>query len=98
MGLGIAGVVNLSMLCVAAALLHRPGLTGSRDLEPIHDQLAALAGGGVALAFGVALIASGFSSSSVGTYAGQVVMAGFVPVGGHREQADATMSRLPAGK
>jgi manganese transport protein len=44
----------------------------------VHDHLAALVGGGAALAFGVALIASGLSSSSVGTYAGQVVMAGFV--------------------
>lgn len=77
-GLGIAGLVNLSMLCVAAALFHRPGLTGISDLGPIHDRLGALVGGGAALAFGVALIASGFSSSSVATYAGQVVMAGFM--------------------
>jgi manganese transport protein len=77
-GLGIAGVVNLSMLCIAAALFHRPGLTGVSDLGPIHAHLGTLVGGGAALAFGVALMASGFSSSSVGTYAGQVVMAGFM--------------------
>jgi manganese transport protein len=77
-GLGLAGLVNLSMLCIAAALFHKPGLTGISDLGPIHAHLATLAGGGAALAFGVALMASGLSSSSVGTYAGQIVMAGFM--------------------
>jgi manganese transport protein len=77
-GLGLAGLVNLSMLCIAAALFHQPGLTGISDLGSIHAHLATLAGGGAALAFGVALMASGLSSSSVGTYAGQIVMAGFM--------------------
>jgi manganese transport protein len=77
-GLGLAGVVNLAMLCIAAALFHKPGLSSIDDLGPIHAQLGALVGGGAALAFGIALMASGFSSSSVGTYAGQVVMAGFM--------------------
>ena len=77
-GLGIAGLVNLSMLCIAAALFHQPGLTGISDLGPIHQHLSTLVGGGAALAFGVALMASGLSSSSVGTYAGQIVMAGFM--------------------
>jgi manganese transport protein len=78
LGLGIAGVVNLSMLCIAAALFHVPGLSSINDLTQIHANLTVLVGGGAALAFGVALMASGFSSSSVGTYAGQVVMAGFM--------------------
>src|SRR5262249_7122995 len=43
-------------------------------------QLGHLVGGSAALAFAVALLASGASSSSVGTYAGQVVMAGFINV------------------
>ena len=77
-GLGIAGLVNLSMLCIAAALFHKPGLTGISDLGPIHAHLETVVGGAAALAFGVALMASGFSSSSVGTYAGQIVMAGFM--------------------
>jgi len=77
-GLGLAGLVNLAMLCIAAALFHKPGLTGISDLGPVHAHLATLAGGGAALAFGVALMASGLSSSSVGTYAGQIVMAGFM--------------------
>jgi manganese transport protein len=77
-GLGLAGVVNLAMLCIAAGLFHTPALSGISDLRDIHSQLNALVGGGAALAFGIALIASGISSSSVGTYAGQVVMAGFM--------------------
>ncbi len=77
-GLGIAGLVNLAMLCIAAALFHKSGMTGIEDLGPIHTELGLMVGGGAALAFGVALMASGFSSSSVGTYAGQIVMAGFL--------------------
>jgi manganese transport protein len=77
-GLGMAGLVNLSMLCIAAALFHQPGISGVSDLDSIHSHLGQLVGGGAALAFGVALMASGLSSSSVGTYAGQVVMAGFM--------------------
>jgi manganese transport protein len=76
--LGIAGAMNLSMLCVAAALFHRPGLSGVSQLGVIHAHLESLIGGGAALAFGVALMASGLSSSSVGTLSGQVVMAGFL--------------------
>ena len=74
-GLGTAGPVDLSMLCIAAALFHKPGTTDMSDPGPIHAHLGTL-GGGAALAFGIALIASGLSSSSVGTYAGQIVMAG----------------------
>jgi hypothetical protein len=77
-GLGIAGLVNPSMLCIAAALFHKPGMTDMSDLGPIHAHLGTLVGGGAALAFGIALMASGLSSSSVGTYAGQIVMAGFM--------------------
>ena len=77
-GLGLAGLVNLAMLCVAAALFHKPGLTGLSDLGAVHGHLRTLVGGGAALAFAIALMASGLSSSSVGTYAGQVIMAGFM--------------------
>jgi manganese transport protein len=76
--LGTAGVVNVSMLVLAAVLLHG---NGSADTDPIrfaHDSLGRVVGGGAALAFAVALLASGLSSSSVGTYAGQVVMNGFL--------------------
>jgi len=76
--LGLAGLINLSMIFVAASLFHRAGGTGLDSIEAAHAGLGRLAGGGAALAFAVALLASGMSSSSVGTYAGQVVMQGFI--------------------
>ena len=76
--LGLAGLVNMAMLAVAAKLFHTPALSGLSTLQQAHAELGRLAGGTAALAFAVALLASGASSSSVGTYAGQVVMAGFV--------------------
>lgn len=76
--LGLAGMINLAMIFVAASLFHRHGVTGVDSIESAHAGLARLAGGGAALAFAVALLASGLSSSSVGTYAGQVVMQGFI--------------------
>jgi manganese transport protein len=77
-GLGLAGLVNLAMLYVAASLFHHRGLAEISGLTAIHGRLAALAGGSAALVFAITLMASGLSSSSVGTYAGQVVMAGFM--------------------
>jgi manganese transport protein len=78
LGLGAAGVINLTMLCVAVAIFNRTGNTGVDSIEAAHHGLSTLVGGGAALAFAVALLASGLSSSSVGTYAGQVVMQGFI--------------------
>ncbi|HEV7654255.1 MAG TPA: Nramp family divalent metal transporter [Mycobacteriales bacterium] len=80
-GLGLAGAINLTMLVVAASLFGRPGrssFTTVDTIEAAHAGLGQLVGGGAALAFAVALLASGLSSSSVGTYAGQVVMQGFI--------------------
>jgi manganese transport protein len=76
--LGVAGLINLSMLAVAAEVFHRSGSGGVDSIEAAHTGLNDLVGGGAAIAFAVALLASGLSSSSVGTYAGQVVMQGFV--------------------
>jgi manganese transport protein len=78
LGLGAAGVVNLLMMAVAVALLHRSGLTGVDSIRATHAQLSRLVGGGAALAFSVSLLASGLSSASVGTFAGQVVMRGML--------------------
>jgi manganese transport protein len=78
--LGLAGVVNLAMLAVAAKLFHTPGLSGLDTIGQAHAQFGHLVGGTAAVAFAVALLASGISSSSVGTYAGQVVMGGFLGV------------------
>ncbi len=76
--LGLAGLVNMAMLAVAAKLLHQTGHTDVSTIAQAHGEFARMIGGGAALAFSVALLASGASSSSVGTYAGQVVMKGFV--------------------
>jgi manganese transport protein len=76
--LSIAGLVNLAMLAVAAKLLHVPGLTQIASIQAFHHQLGTEVGGAAALAFAAALFASGASSSSVGTYAGQIVMVGFL--------------------
>ncbi len=76
----LAGLINLAMMAVFAKLFHRPALAGITSLQSAHAQIGHLVGGGAALAFAVALLASGASSSSVGTYAGQVVMTGFIGV------------------
>jgi manganese transport protein len=76
--MGLAGIINLTMLIVAAELFHDTGRTGVDTIEGAHAGIQTLLGGGAALAFAVALLASGLSSSSVGTYAGQVVMQGFI--------------------
>jgi manganese transport protein len=78
--LGLAGVVNMAMLAVAAKLFHTPALSGIETIQGAHAQLGHLVGGTAALAFAVALLASGVSSSSVGTYAGQIVMVGFINI------------------
>jgi manganese transport protein len=77
--LGFAGLVNMAMLAVAAKLFHGHQGYGHTDtIQGAHAGFSHLVGGTAALAFAVALLSSGASSSSVGTYAGQVVMAGFV--------------------
>src|SRR5262249_59394725 len=76
--LGAAGLINLAMLFVAASLFSNHGLAGEGSIAAAHASLGRLVGGGAALAFAVALLASGLSSSSVGTYAGQAGMQGFI--------------------
>jgi manganese transport protein len=73
--LGIAGAINVAMLVVAAAALHGAGIT---TLAQAHAGLATALGAGAALAFALALLASGLAASSVGTYSGDVIMAGFL--------------------
>jgi len=74
----VAGVVNVAMLLVAAALFHESGHTGVDTINGAYHGFQNLVGNGAAIAFGLALLASGFASSSVGTFAGQVVMQGFI--------------------
>jgi manganese transport protein len=76
--LGVAGLINLAMLAVSAKLFHTPALSGVNTLQGAHHEFGRLVGGGAALAFALALLASGASSSSVGTYAGQIIMSGFI--------------------
>jgi len=76
--MGIAGLVNMSMLVIAASLFFATGATEVESIEQAHAGFDTLVGPGAALAFALALLASGFASSSVGTLAGQVVMQGFI--------------------
>ncbi len=77
--MGIAGVINMAMLTTAAAVFNSRGLPGvGSDLHQVYSNLELYLGNNSGLIFGVALLASGISSSSVGTLAGQVVMQGFI--------------------
>ena len=73
----LAGLVNMSMLVIAASLFHTQGLDID-TIEGAYESFDTLVGSGTALAFALALLAAGLASSSVGTYAGQVVMQGFI--------------------
>lgn len=75
--MNIAFVVNAAMVIVSAAVFHRHGMV-VETIEQAHRSLEPLVGGLSCGAFGIALLASGFSSSAVGTMAGQTIMKGFV--------------------
>jgi manganese transport protein len=74
----IAGLINISMLVMAAAVFHERGMTGVEDLDQVFKGLGTIVGHHADIVFGIALLASGISSSSVGTLAGQIVMQGFL--------------------
>jgi manganese transport protein len=76
--MGLAGLVNMAMLFMAAKVFHFTGHAGVADIESAYKTLVPLLGGASALVFGISLVASGVSSSHVGTMAGQLVMQGFV--------------------
>jgi manganese transport protein len=76
--MSLAGLVNASMLIVAAALFAGSGLSDTHTLEGAHAGFDSTLDSSAALLFAVALLASGFASASVGTYAGQVIMQGFL--------------------
>ena len=76
--MSIAGLVNMSMVIVAAGLFNAGGLTGIDSIEGAYDGLAQTVSDNAATVFGVALLASGLASTSVGTMAGQVIMQGFI--------------------
>jgi len=74
----IAGLINMSMLVIAATVFFGSGLTNIESLEGAHRTLQPLLGGASSVLFALALTASGLSSSTVGTMSGQVVMQGFI--------------------
>ena len=76
--MSIAGVINIAMLVVAATVFYGSGLLNVASLETAHKTLEPLLGTASSDLFALALIASGLSSSTVGTLAGQVVMQGFI--------------------
>ncbi|HMA26827.1 MAG TPA: Nramp family divalent metal transporter [Solirubrobacterales bacterium] len=76
--MALAGAVNIAMMVMAAALFHEGGLPGIDSIDGAYNGLKQLVSPGAATIFGIALLASGYASSSVGTMAGQVVMQGFI--------------------
>jgi manganese transport protein len=76
--MGLAGLVNMAMLYMAAATFHAHGLSTIADIGTAYRTLTPLLGTAAGFIFAVSLLASGLSSSTVGTMAGQVIMQGFV--------------------
>ena len=74
----LAGIVNISMMLMAAALFHDSGLVGVDSIQGAFHGLGETISANAATVFGVALLASGLASSSVGTMSGQIVMQGFI--------------------
>lgn len=74
----LAGVVNLAMMYMAAAVFNGSGKTQIADISTAYHMLDPLLGPAAAGIFLVSLLASGISSSAVGTMAGQLIMQGFV--------------------
>ncbi|MBV9906045.1 MAG: Nramp family divalent metal transporter, partial [Hyphomicrobiales bacterium] len=75
--LGVAGLVNMAMVMTAAAAFHA-GHSEVAEIETAYHTLTPLLGPAAAGVFLTALLASGLSSSAVGTMAGQMIMQGFV--------------------
>jgi manganese transport protein len=75
--MGLAGLVNGAMLIMAASVFFGHGYTGIANIEDAHKTLIPLLGSAAGAVFALALLASGLSSSAVGTMAGQVIMQGF---------------------
>jgi manganese transport protein len=76
--MGIAGLVNAAMLIMAAATFYSHGMKDVASIEQAYQTLQPLLGAAAGWIFAVSLLASGLSSASVGTMAGQVIMQGFL--------------------
>ncbi len=75
--LTVAGLVNMAMVMMASAAFHA-GHSDVAEIQTAYHTLTPLLGGAAAAVFLISLMASGISSSAVGTMAGQVIMQGFV--------------------
>ena len=76
--MGIASFVNMAMLIMSASTFHQHGFTNVATIEDAHLTLKPLLGEAASWIFAISLLASGLSSSTVGTSAGQVIMQGFL--------------------
>jgi manganese transport protein len=76
LALGVAGLINMAMVIMASSAFHQ-GHSDIASIETAWHTLTPLLGGAAAGLFLAALIASGISSSVVGTMAGQMIMQGF---------------------
>jgi manganese transport protein len=76
--LTIAGLVNLAMMYMSAAVFHASGHANVADITTAYRTLTPLLGNFAALVFLISLMASGISSSVVGTMAGQIIMQSFL--------------------
>ncbi|HEX9016928.1 MAG TPA: Nramp family divalent metal transporter [Chloroflexota bacterium] len=76
--MGVAGLVNAAMLIMAASTFNSAGMSDVGTIEEAYKTLVPLLGNASGTVFAVALLASGLSSSTVGTMSGQVIMQGFV--------------------
>ncbi len=76
--MSLAGLVNAAMLVMAAATFHAQGMTHVATIEEAHRTLTPLLGAASSWVFAISLLASGLSSSTVGTMSGQVIMQGFL--------------------
>lgn len=76
--MGLAGVINMAMLYMAASTFYTHNMTNIADIPSAYHTLTPLLGAAASAIFAISLLASGLSSSTVGTMAGQVIMQGFV--------------------
>src|SRR4030043_2066678 len=76
--MGLAGLINAAMLMMAASTFYREGMTSVATIQDGTRPLGPLLGKASSVFFAISLLASGLSSSSVGTMAGQVIMQGFL--------------------
>jgi manganese transport protein len=76
--MGIAGLINAAMLIMAASTFYKNGINNVATIQDAYKTLIPVLGPAAAVIFAISLLASGLSSSSVGTMAGQIVMQGFI--------------------